>query len=744
MSKLITNVFLIDLPFETYQVSRFSNARSDTLSNARSLYNKTHSFFPNGNYIYCSPMLHCDIPIEMDTVTLSVVDNIEVTRQLIEHIFFRTFIENFPQRPIKFYPFTILSTKDQHDLARSQLPSNLHNRISFTRQISIHLRTLETEEGLRFAMVPDITHRWRTNISIKEMHQEGYKIVGLPTIHSQETPGYEGVFAPDERLIGEIVSHSDDEAVVQTNSGRASYPLEQLFIRMQSANIRQYLEFKVGEKANNIVRKIIRDKRLKFTPPYLIEETQSLMRYLSNMNFSNLDSFTFSLNSKPYTTSSTFPLEETILCFDPTPGSADKSPIRGLSTCGPYDSQYFTPKEPSILVICHKSLRGRVAEFLGCLEKGISGSQYFPTGVCTLLRLHKIHFQIFETDGWSPESFEATIDMALKAIESPDYSAAIVISRESWKEYAPQVNPYLRVKAKLMTAGIPVQSIKEKNILQTSKQWQYLLAPFSVQLYAKIGGTPWVLPSKTSVDVELVIGIGSTLVRKNFWSNAEQSRLIGLTTFFTGNGQFLLAQRMAPIPFEDYFDSLVDSLSNSLKQLSEEYHWKKGCTIRLVFHAHKPFKNIEADAVVKVAEQFPDYHVNFAFLKLSVNHPLLLLRHEDREEGFRNDFAQRADNLKINSKTVLLQVKSPGRGIFSNALQVTLHEYSTFQDFHYLCQQVMDFSQLNWRSIQPANKPITVFYSELLASLFNKLKRTDHWDPISLNNPKLRHSLWFL
>ena len=106
--------------------------------------------------------------------------------------------------------------------------------------------------------------------------------------------------------------------------------------------------------------------------------------------------------------------------------------------------------------------------------------------------------------------------------------------------------------------------------------------------------------------------------------------------------------------------------------------------------------------------------------------------------------AKRADNIKLNAITALLQLKSPGRHIYSNPIQVTLDKNSTFTDFHYICQQLLNFSQLNWRSIQPSQQPITIFYSELLAEFWSKLKKTSHWDPISLQNPKLRKSLWFL
>jgi hypothetical protein len=623
------------------------------------------------------------------------------------------------------------------------LPQALQGQLSFTRQITIHLRQLETENSFFFALVPEIRHRWQTKLSLQQMLAAGYQLKGLPVVHSVPTVGYEGVFAPDERLIGEVVSNDEQHATIRSNTGEETYPLAELHIRMRTSDVKRYLTHVMGERrAEQTVSSILSKKRATFTPEYLLTEIRSLLSFLSRLNYTNLDSFTFTLKAEPFSSSLGFTLEETRLCFDPTPGSVDMSPIRGLSKFGPYDSQYFTPKNPNILVLCHHSLRGRVSEFLGALEQGVPNSRFYPSGMARLLRLNKIRFIIQEINESSPESYEQAIDKALTKQDAPQYDVAIVVAQEEWKSLQPEINPYLRAKAKLMTAGVPVQSIKAANILKKDGQ-EFLLAPIAVQMYAKCGGVPWVLPAKSGVDIELVIGIGTAILKDNSWVAAEQSRFVGITTFFTGNGQFLLGKRMEPVKYEDYSKELIESLNATLRRLSQEYHWEKGATVRLIFHAHKPFKNIEAESVAQVALSFPEYHITYAFIKISTDHPLLLLRADEGDGADGEAQAKRTDNIKLNPNTALLQLKSPGRRIYSNPIQVTLDNNSTFTDFHYICQQIVNFSQLNWRSIQPSQQPITVFYSELLAEFWSKLKKTSHWDPISLQNPRLRKSLWF-
>ena len=120
-----------------------------------------------------------------------------------------------------------------------------------------------------------------------------------------------------------------------------------------------------------------------------------------------------------------------------------------------------------------------------------------------------------------------------------------------------------------------------------------------------MGGTPWVLPSQRSVDREIIIGIGHSLLRKNQYKNSEQNRVVGITTFLSSDGQYLLGDKVKDVPFESYFQELLDSLKNSIKRLSSEQGWADGDTIRLIFHIFKPIKNTEFDVISQLIKEIP-------------------------------------------------------------------------------------------------------------------------------------------
>jgi hypothetical protein len=74
---------------------------------------------------------------------------------------------------------------------------------------------------------------------------------------------------------------------------------------------------------------------------------------------------------------------------------------------------------------------------------------------------------------------------------------------------------------------------------------------------------------------------------------------------------------------------------------------------------------------------------------------------------------------------------------------VKLHEESTYRDLQYLSEQVLKFTNLSWRGTQPAEDPVTIYYSELIAKLLFRLRSVPGWSPAILNT-RLRHSMWFL
>src|SRR5690606_36960908 len=114
--------------------------------------------------------------------------------------------------------------------------------------------------------------------------------------------------------------------------------------------------------------------------------------------------------------------------------------------------------------------------------------------------LQDVVYNIQELSDYSIEDYLQIIRTEFN--EKPDL--AIIEIPEDFKKLPDSENPYYKIKAKLLSLEIPAQFILSYKL---NKYDQNLLNSVALQIYAKLGGTPWVLPAQGSVDREIVIGI---------------------------------------------------------------------------------------------------------------------------------------------------------------------------------------------------------------------------------------------
>jgi len=71
----------------------------------------------------------------------------------------------------------------------------------------------------------------------------------------------------------------------------------------------------------------------------------------------------------------------------------------------------------------------------------------------------------------------------------------------------------------------------------------------------------------------------------------------------------------------------------------------------------------------------------------------------------------------IKGPTLVKRSTSP----HPSPILIHLHQTSTYRDLPYLTEQVLKFTALSWRSTLPAERPVTIYYSELIAGLLARL-----------------------
>jgi hypothetical protein len=421
-----------------------------------------------------------------------------------------------------------------------------------------------------------------------------------------------------------------------------------------------------------------------------------------------------------------------------------------LNEFGPFDSEFFAKKEPKIAVITPREYQGEVEVFVRQLKDGLPKSDRFVKGFVRKYNLVNCQTDVFPFDMGNdvPVSYRET---CLEALQS-DYDLALVVIREAFHELTGDDNPYLVTKAVLMSHGVPVQEVEIETIREASRQ--YTLNNIGLACYAKLGGIPFTIPAAPGLAHELVIGLGSAVLRES--RLGEERRVVGITTIFSGDGQYLLSNTSKEVDYEHYVEELLSTLKSCLQEIERRYAWQKGDTVRLVFHVFKPLKNLEAVTVKKFVEELTDFSVEFAFLNLIRRHPFNLF--DKNQPGVQDWTAsgatkgtlvpERNFGIRIGPRQMLLtltgpaQLKTPTQGCPKPVL-VALHSESTFTDMNYLTHQVLKFSFISWRSFFPNTLPVTISYSQFIATLLGQLEDVTNWNP-DLLRTKLRTSRWFL
>lgn len=760
------NYFPIKFDFDQYHI-KTEPYSEERLNELRNLYNATHSFFRSGDTIYISNKDGDEINPIGDLVARTIYGDNQITSSLIKHLFFRTFKERFPRYiPVDFYPFRFFSAQAKDDIIVDVLPDPLKNRISYKKLIDIQLRLTEINGLKQFGFLINIKRNWVFNKSCAELHQEGYNLIGVDVLHAETFPGLNDVLAPNEELIGVIREIDGDNAKIETNEGIKEYSLDQLFIKKSKYNIGNYLSFAISQQKSDEIMSLIENQRSDiYNPKKLYDEIINISNHLFYENgapilFQNKEGFCFTVDKTPYSVSNSIELRTPTFIFDPAATKTNSSnPDLGLSNYGPYDSTTFDIKTPNILCICNRNNRGNFTKFLSNLKDGMPQSKYFQKGLQKKYDLQDVIINIRETQGYSTEEYTNTIS----SYDENKPHLAIIEIPGSFKRQLDQSNPYYRIKAKLLSLEIPVQFVTSEVV---GNHNEYILNSIALQIYAKLGGTPWVLPSQRSVDREIIIGIGHSWLRRNQYAGAEQNRVVGITTFMSSDGQYLLGDKVKDIAFENYFDELLKSLKQSIQRLSTEQGWTDGDTVRLIFHIFKPIKNTEFNVISQLVRDITQYKIKFAFVTISNIHPTMLF--DTNQPGiskYGSHFVKgqfipnRGNNIFLDEKTCIVQMfganelKTSKQGM-SKPVLITIRTPKgnndssdlndlLFYDLGYITQQIFSFTYLSWRSFLPGEEPATMKYSNLISKLLGKMRNVPNWDADSLNYG-LKRKKWFL
>jgi hypothetical protein len=449
-------------------------------------------------------------------------------------------------------------------------------------------------------------------------------------------------------------------------------------------------------------------------------------------------------------------------CFDPARAKRRPYAWQGLEHFGPYSRDTFPKKSPRVLVLAPDNCAGKVGQFVNLLRGGITSvpDSHYAGGFAKVFHLHNPEFVTANVPlaGVRPREafakYRQTIETTLR--RSADYDVALVALPDELSRLDDAVSPYLHAKASFLMSGIPTQQFRLSTASGPDYGLQYVLQNIALSMYAKMGGVPWTVDQGLAVDDEVVLGMGVAELSDSRYDRRQ--RYVGITTVFRGDGNYLLGHLSRDCEYEAYPRLLEENTAQLLQELRERNGWRNGDTVRIVFHAHKPLKRVEVAQIVRtcVDRAGAGLNVQFAFLSVLHEHPFKVLDPQQRGllasrrtgEMKAKMVPPRGRVVQLGRFTRLLCTKGPtlikrAATPLPSPILIKLHDESTYRDLQYLSEQILKFTSLSWRGTQPAEDPVTIYYSELMADLLAKLRGVSGWSPDILNT-RLRHSMWFL
>lgn len=593
--------------------------------------------------------------------------------------------------------------------------------------------------------------------------ERGLDIRGLYV--GEETPNSDLRLSSKFNLLGRVQSVNGDELILEdARSGLQTVSSKHALLESRRDTFTRCITNLLGLNSASQIN-LERELDILRSGPGRLEKLSRVVSFLSNRKFDLAPNLTFRLTrfveegeTDIFPTVHTAP--KPVYVFDASGSRTDTWNDGGLSKHGPFSADVFTPSRPRICIICQATKKGQIDQFLQKFLYGVrpnaQGKAPFSDGLIRKYALEGVTHEYFLTEGRSASDYKKASRSALERQQESGnkWDLALIQIEEAFHELQGEDNPYFVMKATFLAQQINVQEFEIETVTTSNElQLGYSLNNMALATYAKLGGTPWLLRSDRTRSHELVIGIGSASVGEGRLQGRD--RVVGITTVFSGDGNYYLSSATRSVPIGEYKDALLSTLRSSVERAKISMNWQPKDHVRLVFHSFKPMKNNEADAVKDFMAAVGDYDVDYAFLEIVEDHPYLIFDRDQNGQSVYNSrlvkgkfaptrgwFFRMSEYEVLLSLTGFKELKKPEDGMPWPVL-IRLHRSSTFKDTTYLAKQAFAFSAHSWRSFFPSHLPVTILYSELVAKHLGKLAKLPWWNPDAMIG-RIGESRWFL
>ena len=419
-------------------------------------------------------------------------------------------------------------------------------------------------------------------------------------------------------------------------------------------------------------------------------------------------------------------------------------PRRGLKVAGPYDSYQQSNREFTIGLIAEEELYDKSKELIEKLRTGLPDGFY--EGFSRILRVRgltlisekKVHL---ETDRPLTEIYEEIKSAYLELADSlPSLSTVVIVLPDKVVDHL-----YHEIKAlRFMVHDkiVRIQIVRE-NTLRSAfsdiKSLDFTLFNLASGIYAKSGGTPWLL-DEPLIPAGLFIGIAFTRPRPVQGTNRRESFYYGVFTVHDKWGKFLDtvirgirtdSSKLKGLMRRYGTRGLFVPRSEMTEMLRRTINQFKDRTGRLpslvILHKSAPFHKDEIEAIHDIASK---YGIKYSLVHIERNNPY---RGFDMGQHLGNPV--RGDlvvDIEYPGKAILFttgctqsidnwhrtRIKPRNRPGTPRTIEINIHENTTPLTINNVARQILALTKLDWNNTEiEVREPITIKYARKAAKL---------------------------
>lgn len=769
ISNIVVN--LLPVTFSTDQIEGFNLDYGDKgqLRDLQDRYRNEFLLKRRGGSIQAVPLSSERKPLDGESCMFSASEDWSLFHRLLEEGIRRFLRSEFPSMNVPEYgPVLFRVEGEPYDLVRKALGENRYalEKLGFIHIYrKYHLRGTHVnnkeENCLVHGTLISISTSWQIRASIADLVSRGINVVGCYVVPLESDRGRTRI---GNTIVGRIREIDGSRIHLVDFRDQEVVDAHQYSIEASLENVTRCATSLIGRQASSAMRLIRQEVGRLSSAEGQLERIDQMAEALTKGPIQCAEALTATFSKQVLGAECNSPCPALVLEPPKYMLRYGRQPISGaiatvLSSQGPFDRDSFRKTTPHILVVTAKQNLGRVEQFLRTWRDGGLRSPYNRGFVQQYgLRGCDFHFVDFqETAQGTAQDYRQACLRALQ--ESRDmvrrYDLAFVVIQERHRLLGSD-DPYLVAKAALMNDGIPVQEIEIETINLPTENQPFILNNIALACYAKLGGTPWLLasPKGQGIAHELIIGLGSATLRESRLQGEE--RYVGITTLFNYDGVYLLSNISRESAYNQYSQALQSALLSSIERVSVQKGWQPGDRVRLIFHTFKPLKNVEIETVKRlVKENLAQFSLDFGFVVIGQDHEWTM--YDPTSPGFTTrqgavrgrQAPKRGTTMFLDNQRALLAVTGPAELRSTDQgcptpIQIMLNGASTFQDLEYLTRQIYEFTHMSWKTFSLAPMPVTITYSEAIASLLGRLRRIKDWNSTVLQTTQLASSLWFL